>query len=122
MRGSPSGRCRFAALAALVVAALAGCNVSSNVSRELGARCQDLDECDERCLEGARYPDGFCSVSCDADADCPDGASCAEIEGGVCLFGCADRADCAFLGPDWRCRGEPERGGDSEVMVCVGLP
>jgi hypothetical protein len=110
-----------AAVIALValVAATAGCGVSSDVSRELGARCDQLDECDDRCLGGARFPGGFCSASCDADSDCPEGASCADIDGGVCLFACGDAGDCDFLGTDWECLAEDARGG-GEVMVCIG--
>lgn len=109
-------------LCAAVLLAVFACSASSSVSRELGALCDDADECEERCLEGARYPGGFCSLSCDDETDCPDGASCVARDGGVCLFGCADDDGCDFLGGGWRCRPTPERGGGSgdEVLVCVG--
>jgi hypothetical protein len=116
--GAVSRTVRGVGLAVLLAAA--ACGVSSDVSRELGARCENVDECDERCLAGARFPDGFCSLTCAGDGDCPDGASCVDLEGGVCLFDCADAASCDFLGEGWRCRSEPERGAGEQVMVCVG--
>ena len=110
----------FAAAAAGVVAA-GGCGVSSDVSRKLGARCDNKDQCDERCLTGAQYPDGLCSVSCDRDSDCPAGASCADLEGGVCLFACRRADECTFLGTGWQCLSQPERGANpgDQVMVCI---
>jgi len=110
-----------ATLAAAVAIAALACGVSSRVSREIGARCEALDECDERCLEGRRYPGGFCSVSCDSDGDCPLDSACADLEGGVCLFECRDTADCEFLGDGWTCRSEPARGdAGGQVMMCAG--
>lgn len=105
-----------------LVASLAACSVSSDVSREIGARCDDLDECDDRCLTGPRFPGGMCSQSCDEDADCPDGASCTVNAGGACLYACTEDRGCQFLGEGWRCLPEAERGGepDSTVMVCIG--
>jgi len=99
-----------------------GCSVSSDVSRELGAICEDRDECADRCLSGQRFPDGLCSLSCDDDGDCPDGASCVDREGGVCLFSCDAPVDCEFLGDAWRCLAQPERGAQAgaQVMVCIG--
>ena len=114
-------RAGAAAIAVLVASAAPGCGVSSNVSRAVGARCADVDECDERCLEGRSYPGGFCGVSCDNDGDCPDDAACADVEGGVCLFECRDAAGCEFLGDGWRCGSAPARAGSgAAVMVCEG--
>lgn len=93
----------------------------AEVSRELGARCDHSDECDDRCLAPADYPGGFCTVSCDSDADCPGDARCADDEGGVCLFTC--RPDvagaCDFLGAEWECTARDGKP-DGEVDVCVG--
>ena len=108
-------------LVVALVAVLAACSVSSDVSREIGARCDDQDQCDDRCLTGPRFPDGMCSRSCDDDGDCPDGASCVNLSGGACLYACTADPGCAFLGDGWRCGAETERGGepDSMVMVCA---
>jgi hypothetical protein len=102
------------------------------VSRDLGARCDRHADCDERCLldlGSDRYPDGFCSTSCDSDRDCAGGAVCAALEGGVCLFACEDPGSCAFLGEGWDCvrqsehvAGRTTRAPEQslEVQVCLG--
>jgi hypothetical protein len=106
--------------AALIAATAAGCGVDSPVSRELGARCDMKDDCDERCLFPSReFPGGFCTLSCATSADCARGASCAGVEGGVCLFNCLSESHCDFLGAGWRCESMEGRDG-SEVMVCIG--
>ena len=107
-----------------VLAVLAACSVSSDVSREIGARCDDQDECDDRCLKGPRFPGGMCSRSCDDQDDCPDGASCVNVGVGTCLYSCREDPGCSFLGDGWSCQLEVERGGepDSMVTVCVGEP
>jgi hypothetical protein len=118
MRGH--GPPRALLTAALLAFAAGACSLSSDVSRELGARCDDLDECDDRCLRGNRFPGGFCSASCDDDDDCPDDAACVDVDGGVCLINCSQAAECEFLGADWTCSAEPSGGGDDEVRVCIG--
>ena len=107
----------LARLAVLVIA-VAGCG-GSDVSRTLGARCDEQTECDDRCLAGEPFPGGFCSVDCDVSGDCPGGTECVELEGGVCLFDCVEPADCAFLGIGWTCAPSPAAEG-GEVMVCIG--
>ena len=109
------------AVAAWLAASVA-CNTSSPVSRDLGARCADQDECSEICLAGQDFPDGFCSQSCDNTDDCSSNAVCVDIDQGVCLLPCEVEEDCTFLGPGWMCstkRPEPGRRGD-EVRVCAG--
>lgn len=106
----------------LIVAALlvAACS-SSPVSREVGARCDQVDDCDQRCLPPTNddYPGGFCTIACDADRDCSGGAVCAEVEGGVCLFPCAVEPECDFLGPGWTCV-EKDARPEGTVSVCLG--
>ncbi|RMH43640.1 MAG: hypothetical protein D6689_04650 [Deltaproteobacteria bacterium] len=112
----------IAAAAGLAAALAAGCGADSDVSRTIGARCDRMDECDERCVVDAEdYPGGFCTVSCLSARDCPDGAACVDDDGGICLFTCAVDADCEFLGPTWRCAerdARPETAG--KVKVCRG--
>lgn len=113
---------RFAALLVLVVAPLVGCTASSDVSRDVGARCDSSGECTDRCLpEGAGYPGGFCTLVCNRTSECPSDTACVDREGGSCLFTCADDASCAFLGAGWRCHDEDAREDhDVKVAVCRG--
>lgn len=115
-----NGRIALRIAAAL---ALAGCGVESSVSRTLGARCDTADECDDRCLSipSTSFPGGFCSVSCESNADCQAGASCIDTVGGVCLFDCTDDPSCTFLGDGWRCLEVPLREDMARrVRVCIG--
>jgi len=112
---------RLPVIAAVVacLGALAACD-GSDVSRMVGARCDDSSECDDRCLlPGGDWPGGFCTVSCDADDDCPNDTVCADDEGGVCLFRCASDPECGFLGTGWRCQ-ERNARPTGTVMVCRG--
>jgi hypothetical protein len=105
----------------LVVAiALAACQ-SSDVSRELGARCDVHDDCDQRCLApGTDWPGGFCTIACETDLDCPGGAACIEEEGGVCAFICTTDPGCTFLGQGYSCKERDARGGVGKRFVCRG--
>ncbi len=100
---------------AMAVVLMLGCS-TSDVSRSLGARCESERECDELCLMGNNFPDGFCSVTCESDADCPDDARCVRGQGGRCLFRCNDDDDCQFLGDEWDCENESNASG----RVCRG--
>lgn len=104
----------------VIIVVLAGCQ-HSDVSRAVGARCNLASECDERCLApGSDYPGGFCTIACNTLDDCPDNTTCADREGGVCLFECAGDGSCAFLGTGWRCTAVDLHGGGIKVMVCRG--
>lgn len=107
---------RLAAIALFMSGTACG---GSDVSRTLGARCDELAECSERCLTGDQFPGGFCSVSCDDDGDCPGDSACVDSEGGVCLFSCVDPADCDFLGLGWTCA-TLDRTEGGEVTACSG--
>jgi hypothetical protein len=108
------------AILAIVGVWLAACQ-QSDVSREVGARCTDSVECDERCLPpSADYPGGFCTVACNTRDECPSRTTCADREGGTCLFECTEDADCMFLGAGWRCASADLRGGGIQVKVCRG--
>ena len=107
------------AILAILALALAACQ-HSDVSRELGARCVSASDCDQRCLSGGDWPDGFCTIACETDNDCPSDAACLEEEGGVCAFSCVDDRSCAFLGPGYTCKERDARGGAGKRMVCRG--
>lgn len=106
-------------IAILVVLVACGGN---DISRTLGARCDRADDCAERCLgPSGDYPDGFCTVDCSDNGDCPSDSVCVEREGGVCLFECSVRADCRFLGESWDCKEEALKSDPQQkVMTCRG--
>jgi hypothetical protein len=111
---------RSAAIAIVGALLLAACQ-HSDVSREVGARCDVSTECDDRCLTpSADYPSGFCTVACNARSECPSDTTCAEHDGGVCLFECGGDPDCTFLGAGWQCKAADLRGGGITVRVCRG--
>jgi hypothetical protein len=101
---------------------LVACGGDGDVSRTLGARCEVTDDCADRCLGPSNdYPDGFCSIDCSTNGDCPSDADCVDREGGVCLFSCRDARDCSFLGPNWTCAEANLRSDQNmKVMICRG--
>jgi hypothetical protein len=100
----------------LLLSFTAAC-VGSDVSRTVGARCDDSSECDDRCLLPADgWPGGMCTQICDDDSDCPSETVCVDEEGGVCLYTCGS---CEFLGDGWACEARTGKP-DGQVMVCVG--
>ncbi len=108
------------AIIAVVGVWLAACQ-AQDVSRRVGARCDQSLECDQRCLrDDTGYPGGFCTIACEARSDCPGDTTCADREGGVCLFTCDVDDDCNFLGDGWRCASVDLRGGGIQVQVCRG--
>lgn len=108
------------AIIAVVGVWLVACQ-QGDVSRQVGARCDDSVECDERCLPpDEAYPGGFCTVACNTRGECPSRTTCADRAGGVCLFECTQDVDCMFLGDGWRCGSADLRGGGIKVMVCRG--
>ena len=111
---------RIAIAVAWLAGGLIACQ-SSDVSREIGARCTTSDDCDQRCLGPSQdYPNGFCSLTCNHDTDCPSGSRCGDVDGGVCLLSCSVDPDCAFLGAGWTCNDVDLRGGGIKVPVCRG--
>lgn len=110
-----------AAGALALVAMAAGCP-SADVSRAVGARCDEKAECDERCLPPSeRFPGGFCTLSCLGDGDCTGDTRCVDVAGGICLFPCEVGEDCSFLGDSWSCEQAVALfAEDEEVSVCLG--
>jgi len=75
-----------------------------------------------RCpYHGWRYDrGGFCTLACGSRGDCPSDTTCADREGGICLFECTDDDSCFFIGAGWRCLATDLHGGGIKVMVCRG--
>jgi len=116
---------RIAILALALMAggqSLVACQ-SSDVSRELGARCDLNSECDERCLTPSTdWPGGFCTITCDSDADCPSDAACINEEtSAVCAYTCFTDPGCQFLGAGYKCSERDHHGATAgKVFVCRG--
>jgi hypothetical protein len=101
-------------------AGLAACQ-SSDVSRDLGARCTSDSDCAEKCVgPDADWPGGFCTTVCDSDSDCGSNAHCITEDDGICAFSCGSDGDCAFLDGNYTCVPEDPQSGALKVMVCRG--
>ena len=110
---------RAALIAMFSTACFTACE-SSDVSRDVGARCDTNSECNVDCLGSDQFPGGFCTVLCDSDADCPNDTRCIDYNGGVCVFGCGSDGDCTFLNGDYTCQEFDSQGAGAQVMVCLG--
>lgn len=82
----------------------------------VGGACRDGGDCAERCVRGGDFPDGTCTVDCRDDRDCPDGSWCIDVEGGVCLLGCAYDDDCR---PPYECKDRNREGAGGREAVCI---
>jgi len=107
----------FVILCALCVVACGG-HDTGEIDETIGAACHTDRDCDFRCYTGGDFPDGFCSLSCASDNDCPGDTYCMVESGGVCMFGCPV-FDCRRLGPGWNCRDRDRQNG-GKVNVCSG--
>jgi hypothetical protein len=105
----------------LVIAlALAACQ-HLDVSRDVGARCDLASDCNERCLTpSGDWPGGFCTITCDSAASCPDSTTCIDEQGGVCAYKCVGDGDCTFLGTGYTCKMVDSHGAGTKVGVCRG--
>ena len=105
-------------LRAIALATLLCACESNDVSRDVGARCTDDQDCNVRCLDD--QPGGFCTVLCDSDDDCPGGTHCITEDGGVCVFSCGSDGECVFLNGGYTCQAVDSEGAGAKVMVCLG--
>lgn len=104
---------------AWIIALAIGCQ-SSDVSRSIGARCERNADCDELCLTTG-WPGGFCTISCDTNDECGEGAACVEEGGtGICAFTCSGDPSCTFLNGGYTCMPIDGHTGGLKVMVCHG--
>ena len=103
----------FTLAALLVVLAHAGCsddddNPFGPWGGALGAPCNNDRQCFDRCEEG------FCTVRCEHDGQCPGGSACIDEHGGVCAPVCGPSG----CGPGYRCEATNRRGIDGRISVC----
>jgi hypothetical protein len=104
----------------LLICVVAACQ-SSDVSRQVGARCDTNAECDVKCLApDGNWPGGFCTVLCDSDANCPENTRCIDEQGGICAFTCDGDPACTFLGDGYTCKMVDSHGGGVKVNACRG--
>ncbi len=113
-------------LLALFTSWAAACGSINSVSdhtngqpdKVIGDPCGADTQCLQRCLISSSFPDGFCTVNCVSDAQCPGDSVCVDRGGGVCLFVCPP-FNCGFLGGSYRCDNQDHVGG-GQVNVCIG--
>lgn len=102
----------------VVVAAACGGHGAGDIDEVVGASCTSDRDCAHRCFQDSDLPDGFCSLSCVTDNDCPIDTYCMSESGGMCMFACPP-FDCSRLGAGWFCRDRGRRNGGS-LNVCSG--
>src|SRR5690349_11791190 len=98
----------------LAAAALSGCGFT------VGDSCTTGNDCGGQvCVVRSEFPGGYCSMTCDKDADCPHGSVCiagvlqGQAETTACLRTCTKDSDCRS---GYRCA----PGHQSPNLVCVG--
>lgn len=112
-----------AILALATAVALAACSADDvgPKSRMVGGRCTSDGDCVQRCLtDGTAFPGGYCTVPCTSSDDCPGGATCAAMQGGVCLATCRDSEVCADYGPDYQCTAVTGQSVATTARACIG--
>lgn len=107
----------FVIVGALVIAACGG-HDPGDIDEVVGATCASDRECEVRCYLGGAFPDGFCSLPCESDNECPVDTHCMSESGGVCMFTCPE-LNCDRLGPGWECRDKSRKNGGN-ISVCSG--
>jgi hypothetical protein len=109
------------AAVALTVGTLAGCGTDDVGPRShmVGGRCTTNTDCVDRCMTGAEFPGGYCTVGCASHADCPGGSVCVASGGGVCLAACHLPADCKAFGVDYACALRTSEAGGPGVLACA---
>jgi len=88
-------------------------------SNVVGARCQRDTDCASRCMTGAIFPGGFCSLHCVTQGQCPQGTVCVSVKDGVCVYPCNTTIDCSLAGSNYSCTGKTDFAGGL-YDVCVG--
>ncbi|MBA3504017.1 MAG: hypothetical protein M4D80_12555 [Myxococcota bacterium] len=95
------------------------CGGDGGVGREgslVGGSCASSGDCEFRCQIGDDFPQGTCVKPCNTDSDCPDDTFCINTDGGICLLGCSQPADCRG---GYNCEGKENRGHGGDSLVCI---
>lgn len=100
----------------------AGCGIDDvgPTGRMVGGRCVDSRDCVQHCLTGSTFPGGYCTVGCRAHADCPGGAACVALNGGICLATCTTTAQCVPFGSGYQCAAVNSQSATRGALACVG--
>jgi hypothetical protein len=82
----------------------------------VGGACRANDDCQERCVTGAEFPQGMCTITCASDYNCPVYTYCVDKKDGVCLPACYYDYDCRL---QYRCRKSKRQGIEGDAYVCI---
>ncbi len=109
----------------LVVALAFALACSSDKPPLVGNRCDADTDCVSTCVNGLdAWPQGFCTFSCTADAECGSGELCVIIangaDGKVCGITCGSNSDCAHLGSNYTCMQTQRAAEVGMVGICYG--
>lgn len=83
----------------------------------VGGACRDSRDCEGDCERGGDYPEGMCTIPCRDSRDCPEDTWCIDKDGGVCMLGCFENADCRR---GYVCKSEKLRRNAGEEFICIG--
>ncbi len=103
-------------ISGLWVALAAACTQQAGaLSEDVGGPCEDDVDCGSEsiCEDGAAFPDGMCSIECEAQDDCILSTICSVR--GVCLVNCRQDSDCR---DGYQCVLE-DRPEGTTAMACV---
>ena len=89
-------------------------------SRIVGGRCTTDTDCVKRCVTGAEFPGGYCTVTCANSNDCPGGSACVASNAGICVATCQVAAHCEDYGPGYQCGLATNQAGGAGSRVCLG--
>jgi hypothetical protein len=107
-----------------------GCGEDDANEQKIGGECVTADDCDDGdddtpaldCI--LDFKGGYCGrANCQTSEDCPEGSSCADLEGSFyCFLHCTDKAQCnqnRSVENESNCSSsvDPVEGG--ELKLCI---
>jgi hypothetical protein len=118
-RSAVMKRIRLAVVLTIGMLALGSCGDDDHGPYTIvGGACLDDYDClpGVECERGGSFPDGTCTLPCRTHRDCPNGTSCVNAAGGVCLVSCASDLHCR---PRYSCKARDNRGDRGVSLVCI---